>query len=427
MGETTLPIESSNIFLTIVLLLLCILVVAFFSSSEASLISVSKIRIRRLAEQGHRAAQAAKRLWERHDRLFATILFTENLFIIVASSLGTALALLLFGGRGLLVASLVMTLLIVIFGEITPKTFAARNAERLSLLVARPMELMVKTLTPVIWLFTLIANSLISLVSRGGKPSSPFVTPEEIKMLASIGAEEGTVQEMERAMVQRVFEFGSRQVREVMTPRPEMVGVEGEATLEEFLRLFREASHDRFPVYSDDLDNLIGFVAIKDVLLAVAEGPSSHQRKVKELVRSALFVPESREVGSLFLEMRQKQLQMAIVIDEYGGTAGLVTLEELVEEIVGRLSDELVVEPELVKAIDERTVLVDASLRIDEANEELGLNLPEGDDYETIAGFILYRLRHIPREGEWMEEGNLRLTVGEMKGPKVEKVLISRP
>jgi CBS domain containing-hemolysin-like protein len=174
------------------------------------------------------------------------------------------------------------------------------------------------------------------------------------------------------------------------------------------------------------LDNLIGFVAIKDVLLAVAEGPSSHQRKVKELVRAALFVPESREVGSLFLEMRQKQLQMAIVIDEYGGTAGLVTLEELVEEIVGRLSDELVVEPELVKAIDERTVLVDASLRIDEANEELGLNLPEGDDYETIAGFILYRLRHIPGEGEWMEEGSLRLTVGEMKGPRIEKVLISR-
>jgi putative hemolysin len=418
MGEATLPVGGSNIPLSLAILVISLVMVAFFSSSEASLISVSKIRIRSLAEQGNRAAEAAKRLWENHDKLFATILLTENAFIIFASSVGTTLALLIFGERGLLVASLVMTVLIVLLGEITPKTFAARNAERVSLLVARPISLIVRLLTPVIYLFTLIANAFIGLVSRGGEDQSPFVTPEEIRLLATIGEEEGTVLEMEREMVHKVFEFGERQVREVMIPRPDIIGIEAHATIADLLQTFTAFSHSRFPVYSGNLDNVTGFLSIKDVLLALAKNPAIRDRGLGALVRPTIFVPETKEVGQLFHEMRSQRIQIAIVLDEYGGTAGIVTLEELAEEIVGRLTDEWVTEHPLIQ--------VDGLMRIDEVNHELGVELPKDDSYETVAGFVLYQLRHIPQEGEQFHCGDLNITVQEMKGPKIEKVLIAK-
>jgi putative hemolysin len=424
-GEATLPIGDSNALLSLAILLVSVLVVAFFSSSEASLISVSKIRIRSLAEQGNEAAQAARKLWENHDKLFATILLTENAFIIFASSVGTTLALVLFGEQGLLVASLAMTVLIVLFGEITPKTFAARNAERMSLVVARPISAIVRVLTPVIYIFTLIANAIIGLVSRGRKVQSPFVTPEEIRMLATIGEQQGTVLEMEREMVDKVFEFGQRQVREVMIPRPDIVGVQADASLESLLKIFSASSHSRFPIYAGDLDNIVGFVSIKDVLRAMAQSSGGGATTLRELVRPTMFVPESKQVGELFREMRLQHVQIAMVIDEYGGTAGMVTLEELVEEIVGRLTDEWVTEPPVVR-LDERTTEVDGLMRIDEVNSELGTSLPEDDNYDTVAGFVLYQLRRIPEEGEQLRHGDIQLTVEEMKGPKIEKLLITR-
>jgi putative hemolysin len=320
---------------------------------------------------------------------------------------------------------LVMTVLIVLFGEITPKTFAARNSERMSLLVARPITVIVKVLTPVIYVFTLIANALISVVSRGREFQSPFVTPEEIRMLATIGEEQGTVLEMEREMVHKVFEFGQRQVREVMIPRPDIVGIAIDASLGSLLSTFANSSHSRFPVYSGDLDNVVGFVSIKDILLAMANGSTGGEVALRELVRPTIFVPETKQVGQLFHEMRTQHMQIAVVIDEYGGTAGLATLEELVEEIVGRLTDEWVTEPLLVE-VDEHTVRVDGLMRIDEVNREIGTRLPEADDYDTLAGFVLYQLRRVPQEGEKLSYGDVELTVEEMKGPKIEKLLIKK-
>ena len=425
MGESTLPIGEPNTLVSLAILLISVLMVAFFSSSEAALISVSKIRIRSLAEQGNRAAQTARDLWENHDKLFATILLTENAFIIFASSVSTTLSLVIFGEQGLFVATLVTTVLIVLFGEITPKTFAARNSERMALLVARPISIIVKVLTPLIYFFTLIANFLIGLVSRGREIQSPFVTPQEIRMLATIGEEEGTVLEMEREMVHKVFEFGQRQVREVMIPRPDIVGIEVGTAVEGLLNTCANSSHSRFPVYSGDLDNVVGFVSIKDILLAVADESIEPGSDLHELVRPTIFVPETNQVGQLFHDMRTQHMQAAIVIDEYGGTAGMVTLDELVEEIVGRLTDEWVTEPLLVE-IDEHTVQVDGLMRIDEVNTELGTNLPEDDDYDTVAGFVLHQLRRIPDEGERLTYGDIELTIREMKGPKIEKLFLKR-
>jgi putative hemolysin len=423
-GEPALPLGESNAIISLAILLISLLIVAFFSSSEASLISVSKIRIRSLAEQGNQAAQTAKDLWENHDKLFATILLTENAFIIFASSVGTTLALMLFGERGLLVASLAMTVIIVLFGEITPKTFAARNAERISLVVARPISIIVRILGPIIYVFTLVANFLIGLVSRGrDELESPFVTPEEIRMLATIGEQQGTVLELERDVVHKIFEFGQRQVREVMIPRPDMVAVDVHDTVASFLGQVAESGQRRFPVYEGELDNVLGFVSIRDLLLAMADTPGGDQKSVAGLVRPTIFVPETRRVGELFYAMQRQHVRMAAVIDEYGGTAGMVTLEELVEEIVGRLTDEWATELPLVH-IDERSAQVDGLMRVDEVNSELGTELPEDEHYDTVAGFVLHRLRRVPTEGEGLVYGDLELTVVEMTGPKIEKVLI---
>jgi len=424
-GETVLPVGEPNTMVSVLILLISMLMVAFFSSSEASLISVSKIRIQSLAQRGNRAAQVAKDLWDNHDKLFATILLTENAFIIFASSVGTTLALTLFGEQGLLVASLGMTVLIVLFGEITPKTFAARNSERISLLVARPISLIVKLLTPVIYVFTAIANFLIGLMSRGRELQSPFVTPEEIRLLATIGEQQGTVLEMEREMVHKVFEFGQRQAREVMIPRPDIVGLDIDTSVKDVLETFTCSSHSRFPVYSGDLDHVVGFVSVKDLLSAMANEALMAGSDLRLLVRPTILVPETKSVGQLFHEMRTQRIQIAIVIDEYGATAGMVTLEELAEEIVGRLTDEWVTEPCLVR-IDENTAQIDGLMRIDELNRELGISLPEDDSYDTIAGFVLCQLRRIPEEGEKLSRANCELTVQEMKGPKIEKLLIKK-
>jgi putative hemolysin len=249
---------------------------------------------------------------------------------------------------------------------------------------------------------------------------------EELKYLMRESQEGGVLEAGQEEMLQKVFQFGDRQVSEVMVPRNEVVGVEQNATIQDLLRLFSEASHARFPVYHQDLDEIVGIVQIKDVLLALAGDPARAAGPLTALVRPALFVPETVEVADLLARMRAKQSQMAIVLDEYGGTAGIVTMEGLVEEIVGQMSDELVVEEEPVVRLDERTVEIDAQLRVDEANEELDLDLPQGEDYETVAGLLLYRLQHIPVPGEELPVGDLVLRVTEMQGHRIEKVQIRR-
>jgi putative hemolysin len=224
-------------------------------------------------------------------------------------------------------------------------------------------------------------------------------------------------------VVHKIFEFGQRQVREVMIPRPDMVAVDVHDTVASLLGQVAESGQRRFPVYEGELDNVLGFVSIRDLLLAMADTPGGDQKSVAGLVRPTIFVPETRRVGELFYGMQRQHVRMAAVIDEYGGTAGMVTLEELVEEIVGRLTDEWATEPPLVH-IDERSAQVDGLMRVDEVNSELGTELPKDEHYDTVAGFVLHRLRRVPTEGEGLVYGDLELTVVEMTGPKIEKVLI---
>lgn len=419
------PITNPSNLVTIAILLVAVVLVAFFSSSEASLISVSKVRIRHLAESGKKTAQVVQKVTEQHSRLFATILLTENLCIIFASSLGTALAVSFLGKDGIYVATLLMTFFIVVFGEITPKTFAAQNAERVSLLVARPIQLVITALTPVVWVFTLVTNGIVRVL--GGDPShkSPFVTEEEIRMLITIGEEEGVVLQAEQEMLQNVFKFGDRLAHEIMIPRPAIAFLPSAASVRDFLELFAENGHSRFPVVGQNIDDIVGIISAKDVLKVLPSDEALIDKPIQPLVRPALLVPEMKRVGELLAEMQASRNSMAVLIDEFGGTAGLVTVEDMLEEIVGELRDELDVESEEIKRLDEKTILVEAQMRVDEANEQMDLRLPLGD-YETLAGFILNELGRIPETGEEFRYNSTRVRIVEMEGTRIKRVQLTK-
>ena len=252
-----------------------------------------------------------------------------------------------------------------------------------------------------------------------------LVSEEEIRSMISVGREEGTVEEAEAEMLHKVFDFGDRCVREVVTPRPEVAWVEEGIRLADFLAIYAESPHTRFPVYRDNIDNVVGILSIKDVLMAQAKGSVDKESVIDELVRPVRFVPETKRIAQLFAEMQSQGYHMVVAVDEFGVTSGIVTLEQLVGEIVGRLGDELVGEAKDFEFIDEQTVQVDGSMRVEDANEELNLGLPPGD-YDTVAGFVLSLLGYIPKEGEQLRYNGLKLVIIEMRGLKIEKILVTK-
>lgn len=426
-GGASGSLGISGLYLQITVIVVCITLVAFFSSAEASLISVNKLRIRYLAEQGNRSAQVVTRVLEHHEKFFATILLTENAFIIFASSLGTAVAITLVQGNAALVllAPLVMTVVIVAFGEITPKTLAAGSAERWSLFVARPISVIMYLETTVIFLFTLMPRLMVKLMGREQGLWASSVTEGELRMLIDISKTEGAVDEDEADLLEKVFSFGDRQMREIMTPRPEFVMVELSTTLEEFLRVYSDHSHTRFPVYDDSMENVVGVLSSKDVLLALGQNQLKLQDRVTNMLRPAFFVPETKTISNTFNEMQQGGNGLVLMVDEFGGIAGLATVKQLLEVIVGQVTMEDDDSEESYIPVDENTYRLDAGVGIPEINEELDLGLPEGD-YQTVAGFILDSLGRIPEEGDMVEFENLRMTVKEMNGVKIETVELRR-
>ena len=411
----------------LIIVLLCLLAVAFFSSSEASLISVNKFRIRHLVEQGNEAANAVLRVVNQHEKFFATILLTENAFIILASSVGTAFAIGLLGSHAstVIVATVAMTLLVVVFGEITPKSLAARASDRWSLVVGRPVEVIMALETPVIYIFTLFPRVMARVMGGAGGLVTPSVTEGELRMLIDIAQAEGMVESEEAEMLESVFRFGDSQVREVMTPRTEIVFVERGATLREFLEIYAEHSHTRFPVFKGTTDNIVGILSAKDILNAMSSRGLPYDGAVTEVIRDAFFVPETKRIAELFDELRHSGNQMAIAIDEFGGIAGLITLKRLLEEVVGRIGEEGASPEEEYEALGENTFQIDGGMSIDEVNEELGIQLAEGE-FETVAGFVLDILGHIPAQGEQFEYGDLKVEVTEMIDLKIESVKLTK-
>jgi putative hemolysin len=315
--------------------------------------------------------------------------------------------------------------LLLIFGEATPKTIAAHHAERLAILFVRPLEVISMIFYPFVIALSWIATRLTRLAGERHPSRLLLWNEQEIRTAISLGAEEGVVEQVEADMLHKVFEFGDNPVHEIMTPRTDVNWVEQGAKLADFLSIYAQEPHSRFPVYEGNFDNVTGMVFIKDVLLALAQDVLGKEDTITKLARPVHFVPETKRISELFSEMQAGGFQVAIIIDEYGGTAGVVTMNQLVEEIMGEMGDELLKSEKEFETIDATTFQVDGNMRVEEASEQLGVELPSGD-YETVAGFVLSLLGHIPREGEQIRYDRLKLVITAMKGRKIEKVLITK-
>ncbi len=411
--------------LYLVLFFLCLILSAFFSSSETAFMSLEKYRIQHLVDTKVRGAKRVASLIEHPERLLSTILLGNNFVNTAAAALGTILAISVWGQeRGILIATIGVTIILLIFGETTPKTLATRHAEKISFLWARPIQLTSWLLTPFVVVLSWIAAGLSRLIGGTPLPQS-IVSEEEIRTMISVGHKAGTVEESEAEMLHNVFDFGDRPVREVMVPRPEVVCIEQGSTLADFLTLYAQSPLSRFPVYQENMDNVVGILSVKDVLMAQAKGTTANSSTINDLIRPAYFTPDTKRVSEVFIEMRDKNYRMAVVVDEYGGTAGIVSLSRLVEEIVGPVGDELAAAEKEYEAINEYTFQIDGGMRIEEANEEMELGLPEGD-YETVAGFVLHLLGHIPKPGEQLKYQGLKLVITKMRGVKIEEILLTK-
>lgn len=391
---------------------------AFFSGSEAALLSVQRVRIHHLVNSKVAGAARVLRMIERPDKLLPPILLGNNLVNTAAAALATALALDLIAdpNRAVVIATAVVTVILLIFGETIPKTVAARHAERVSIIVSLPIQAISRIMAPASFLLeriSRVASLLLGGVGRTG------ITEEEIKAMVSVGKQEGAVREEEAEMIRRVLEFGDRRVREVMTPRPEVVWVELGTTIKEFLALYDTHYHTQFPVCQGEVDNVIGLIAVKDIVRSLSQGAAMNSSATVK-VRPARFVPETKPVEDLFVEMRDHGDQMAMIADEFGGVAGVVTLKRLVEDIVGRARDEeSPVEP--IRSIGLHTHEIDGSVSIGEVNAKLAMAIPHGD-YETVAGFLLEQLGSVPETGTVVEFSQWRFTVLEMQGVRISRV-----
>jgi putative hemolysin len=405
--------------------LVCVALSAFFSSAESAFIALPKLRIRYLVESGVKGAKRLAKVAEKPERLLATVLLGNNLVNIAAATLGTILAVSAFGEvRGPIIAVFGVTALILVFGEVIPKTFAVHHAQRLSLIYINPLRIIELCFYPFILALERIGLSLTKMVAIS-EEDKKLISEGEIRSAISAGESEGVVEEDEAKILHKVFEFTDRPVSKVMVPRTEITWVSQGTKLSDFLNLYTQGRYSRFPVYKDNTDNVIGILNAKDVLMKLTDGTDNRDSAIDDLVRPAYFVPEGKRLGELLAEMRDGGHHAAIIVDEFGGIAGMVTLGQLTEEIVGDIHDELTDQEKDFVVTGDSTFQLDGGFRIEEANEELELNLP-GGDYETVAGFILSQLGRVPKQGEHFKYQNLKFVITEMRGMKIAKVLVTK-
>ena len=411
---------------SVMLLAVFLFLSAFFSGSEAALLSVQRMRLRHLVSQKTAGAARVERMIAQPERLLPPILLGNNLVNTGAAAIGTSIALLLIADENIAVAvaTAAVTVVLLIFGETIPKTVAARHAERASILVAPIIQGIGWALKPVSIILQAISLTIAKVF--GGGSFSHLITEEEIKAMVEAGSESGAMEQGEADIIRRVLGFGDRRVSELMTPRPEIVTVNVDATIRDFLNLYSGNSHTRFPVVRDQLDDVVGMVGVKGVMRQLAGGAEPDSPVLMES-RPPRFVPETKSLDDLFDEMRSNGDPIVMVADEYGGVAGLVTFTRVVESIVGKAEegkDEEGYEPQ-VEILDERTAYLDGRLSIADANEQLALNLPSGE-YETVAGFLLEQLGSIPEVGAEVSFANLHFAVLEMQGVRIGRVRVRR-
>ena len=403
------------------LLVLFLILSAFFSASETAFIGLQRVRIIHLVRTRITGAQKVLDLSQDYERFLSTVLLGNNLVNTAVAALGTALVIKWMDNSNMsvLISTIAITILLLLFSELIPKGFAARNSEKVAFFVVKPLHFVEIVLFP----FVKILQSLMRIVSAiGGEASTHrLVSEQEIRSLISLGKEEGVVDVEEADMIEKIFHFGDRRVSEIMTPRPELIWIEKDTTLSEFLKIYDQNPHTRFPVFQDSVDNVKGLLSVKDIVQALSKDRLEDDDSVTNLLRTVNFVPESKKVGPLFSELRTQGISLVMVVDEYGGIAGLVTLKQLLEVIVGPVVEDGDPSEEPFVTVDDVTFLIDPAISVSDATDLLSTTFPDGN-YQTLAGFILEQLGRIPEEGDHLDYQTLRFSIIEMSGVKIKKV-----
>ena len=407
----------------IVSLIFLLFLSAFFSSAETALLTISQVRIRTLIEEGNKRAVTLDKVISNKGKMLSAILIGNNVVNLSASSLITTLVIKKFGNAYVGIATGIITLLILIFGEISPKTMATLKAESMALKMAGIISLLMKLLTPVIFVVNQLARGFLRLMRVDPDAKPDTITEKELRTIVDVSHEEGVIESEERKMINNVVDFGDAQAKDIMVPRIHMVFAREDASYDELLEIYRESMFTRIPVYRDTTDNVIGIINMKDLLFYKKDTPF----KLQDYLREAYFTYEFKKTSELFIDMRQNSMSLAIVLDEYGATAGLVTLEDLLEEIVGEIRDEYD-EDELksLQKIGEREYRVEGSMKLDDINDALELSLAS-EDYDSVGGLIIGELDHVPVAKEGVTCQDIRFVVESMDKNRIEWVKMYLP
>lgn len=410
--------ETSDV-IQLVIVIILLSASAFFSSAETALMTSNKLKMRNLADNGNKRAAKVLKVTENTDKMLSAILIGNNIVNLTASSISTALTLKIFGSKLVGIATGILTFLILVFGEITPKNVASKNAENMALAYIGVISFLVTLLTPVIFIVNTVAKFVISIFNKNGDDNNA-VTEEELRAMVEYSHEEGVIENEEKKMIVNVVDFGDTVAGDIMVPRVDMVMVDEKSNYEEILQVFREERYTRIPVYEETPDNVIGILNVKDFLLI----EDKENFVMKELLREPLYTYEYKKTSVLMMDMRKTGANIVIVLDEYGITAGLITLEDMLEEIVGEIRDEFDAdEDEGITKVSDLEYLIDGSTNLDDINDRIGLSL-SSEEYESIGGLIMEKLGRLPVEGEIINFDNITLTVKKMDHARIEKVCL---
>ena len=415
-----MDLSGDTVVIRLVLVVVCLVLSAFFSSSETALTTVNLIRIRNLADNGDKAAAWVLKARRDQSKMLGAILIGNNVVNLSASSMLTVLVTDVFGSQAVGAATGVLTLLVLLFGEITPKTIATLEAEKNALRFARVICLLMTILTPVIFVVNLLSGGVLRLLGVDPNKPTDSITEDELRTIVEVGHEKGVIESEEKEMINNVFDLGDSVARDIMVPRIDMSFVDVEASYEELMEIFRRDHYTRLPVYEDNTDNVIGIINMKDLILLEDRAAFS----VRDYLRQPLFTFESKKLSELMIEMRKTSNNIVIVLDEYGATAGLITLEDILGEIVGDIRDEFDADEEdELKEISKGEYLADGSMNLDDINDRLGLELVS-EDFDSLGGFMIDRLEHLPAEGEEVDTEEVRLVVEKVNKNRIDKVHI---
>ena len=413
--------SSTSNSIQIILLVILLVGSGFFSASETALMSLSRIKMRHMEEDGVKGAKLVSSLVEDSNILLTSILIGNNIVNIAATSIATSLFTATLGAQGVAMATGVMTVLVLIFGEITPKTISANNPEKASLVVSKPIKFFVIILTPVVWVFNIITKVIFKLFGVDDNGVKPFITEEELKTMVNVSHEEGLLEIEEREIINNVFEFGDMQAKEAMVQRLDIVAIDMEDSYDEIIELFKTEKLSRMPVYEETIDDIIGTLNIKDIIFLSDEEIENFD--IKKYIRDPFFTYEFKKITQLLEEMKKDKSQMAIVVDEYGGKAGLITIEDLVEVIVGDIEDEYDEEEDEIQVINSNEFLVEGSTKISDVNEVLGTEL-ESEEFDSIGGYIIGYIKHIPEENEVIEVDGIKFNIESVDKNRIKKIRV---